>query len=90
MLAEQLFKELLTGDVKMCSDICENGREGADAKRRMLGDCEMVLTVLKGGQSEMTAGLAGDRITEFAKGLGEIASGQIAGKPYTAITSSRT
>jgi hypothetical protein len=38
----------------------------------------------------MAAGLAGYRITELAKSVREITSRQIAGKPHTAITSSRT
>lgn len=63
----------------MGGNICENSREGADAKRRMLGDREMMPARLGSGESEVTAGLAGNRIAEFAKGLGEIASGQIAG-----------
>ena len=46
--------------------------------------------MLKGSQSKVTAGLTGDRVTELAKGLSEIASGQIAGKLHTAITSERT
>ena len=78
------------GDIEICGHIGENGREGADAQRRMLGNREMMLSMLKGSQSKVTAGLTGDRVTELAKGLSEIASGQIAGKPYTAITSSRT
>lgn len=55
-----------------------------------LGDCQMMLPMLMGGESEVTSGLTGDRVTELTKGLGEIASGQIAGKPHTAMTSSRT
>ena len=50
----------------------------------------MMLAMLECGESKVTAGLAGDRVTELAKGLSEIASGQIAGKPHTVITSSRT
>lgn len=89
-LTKQLFKELFTGDIEMCGHIGENGRKGADAKRRMLGNREMMLTMLVGGESEVTACLAGHRVAELAKGLSEITSGQIAGKPHTAITSSRT
>lgn len=50
----------------------------------------MVFAMLVGGESKMTACLASNRVAEFAKGLSEIAPGQIAGEPYTAITSSRT
>ena len=74
----------------MCGHLGENGRESPDAKRSMLGDREMMLAMLIGRQSKVTAGLTGHGVTELAKGLSEIASGQIAGKPYTAITSSRT
>lgn len=74
----------------MRGHISEKGGEGADAKRCMLRDREVVLAMLIGGESKVTAGLAGDRIAKLAKGLSEIAPGQIAGKPHTAITSSRT
>ena len=56
----------------------------------MLGDCQVMLTMLLCGESEMTASLAADGITELAKSLSEIASRQIAGKPHTAMTSSWT
>jgi hypothetical protein len=38
----------------------------------------------------MATGLAGNYVTELAKRLSEVASRQIAGKPHTAMTSSRT
>jgi len=56
----------------------------------MVGNCKVMLAVLVGGESKVAAGLAADRVTEFAKNLSEIASRQIAGKPHTAMTSSRT
>ena len=74
----------------MQGHIGENGREGPDAERSMLGNCEMMLAMLIGSQSKVTTGLAGHRVAELAKSLSEITSGQIAGKPHTAITSSRT
>ena len=45
----------------MCSHIGENGREGPDTKRSMLGNREMVLTMLIGRQSKVTTGLTGGR-----------------------------
>ena len=56
----------------------------------MLGNREMMLAVLVGSESKMAVGLASDRVAELAKSLSEIASRQIAGKPHTAMTSSRT
>jgi hypothetical protein len=56
----------------------------------MLGNSEMMLAVLMGRKAEMAAGLVSDGISELAKILREITSRQIAGKPHTAITSSRT
>ena len=56
----------------------------------MLGNREVVLAVLVGSESKVAAGLASDGVPELAKKLREIASRQIAGKPHTAITSSRT
>lgn len=90
LLAKQPFKKRLAAYLKMRGYIDENGGEGADTKRRMLGDREMMLTMLMRGESKMTACLAGNRVAELVKGLSEIAPGQIAGKPHTAITSSRT
>jgi hypothetical protein len=49
----------------------------------------MMLAVLVSCEAKMAAGLAGDQVPELAKRLSEIASGQIAGKPHTAMTSSR-
>jgi len=56
----------------------------------MLGNCHMVLAMLKRCEAEMAAGLASNRIIELAKGLDEIISRQISGKSHTAMTSSRT
>jgi len=56
----------------------------------MLRNGHMVLTVLKRGEAEVAPVLASDGITELPKDVGEIASRQIAGKPHTAMTSSRT
>lgn len=56
----------------------------------MLGNREMMLALLVDGESKMDISLASDRVAELAKGLGEIASRQIAGKPHTAMTSSLT
>lgn len=56
----------------------------------MQGNRQMMLAVLVSGKSKVAAGLASDRITECAENLGEVASRQIAGKPHTAMTSSRT
>jgi len=56
----------------------------------MLGNRVMMLALLVGGESKMAAGLASDRVAELVKGLSEIASRQIAGKPHTAMTSSLT
>lgn len=50
----------------------------------------MVLAMLKRGETKMATGLASDRVTELSKGLSEIVSRQISGKPHTAMTSSRT
>jgi hypothetical protein len=56
----------------------------------MLGNGEMMLAVLVSGESKMAAGLASDCVAELVESLSEIASRQIAGKPHTAMTSSRT
>jgi hypothetical protein len=56
----------------------------------MLWDCDVVLAMLKRREAKMATGLASTGITELAKRLGEIISREIARKPHTAITSSRT
>ena len=56
----------------------------------MLRNREMMLAMLVGGESKMAAGLASNRVAELVKSLNEIASRQIAEKPHTAMTSSRT
>lgn len=55
----------------------------------MLWDCYVMFAALKRGEAEMATGLASDGIIELAKCVGEIVSRQNAGKPHTAITSSR-
>lgn len=55
----------------------------------MEGNRQMVLTVLEGGEPKMTARLASARMAELTKNLGEVVCQQIAGKPHTAMTSSR-
>ena len=74
----------------MRSHIGKDCRERADTKRGMLGNREMMFAILVSSKAEIAAGLASDGVAELAKRLSEITSRQIAGKPYTAITSSRT
>ena len=74
----------------MCGHVGQDRRERPDTERSMLGNREMMLAVLVGGESKMAAGLASDQVAELAKSLSEIASRQIAGKPHRAMTSSRT
>ena len=74
----------------MCSHIGEDRRERADTERGVLGNREVVLAVLVGSQAQVAAGLASDGVAKRSKNLSEITSRQIAGKPHTAITSSRT
>lgn len=50
----------------------------------------MMLAVLVSREAKMAAGLAGDHLPKLAKRLSEIAFRQIAEKPHTAMTSSRT
>jgi len=56
----------------------------------MVRNRQMVFAMIEGGEAKMTARLASDRIAELTKYLGEVASREIAGKPHTAMTSSRT
>ena len=74
----------------MCGHVGQDRRERPDTERSMLGNREMMLALLVGGESKMAAGLASDPVAELAKSLSEIAPRQIAGKPHTAMTSSRT
>ena len=67
----------------MRGHVGQDCRERHDMERSMLGNREMMLAVLVGGESKMAAGLANDRVAELAKSLSEIASRQIAGKPHT-------
>ncbi len=56
----------------------------------MLRDCQVMLAMLLRGQAKMTTGLTGDGIAELVEYLGQVAAREIAGKPHTAMTSSRT
>ena len=87
---KEFVEQLFTAYLEMRSHIGEDCRERANTKRGMLGNREMMLAVLVGSKAEMAAGLASDGVAELAKRLSEITSRQIAGKPHTAITSSRT
>ena len=56
----------------------------------VVGNHEMMLATLRGGQADVTAGLSCNLITELAEGLCEVIPRKVTGKPHTAITSSRT
>lgn len=56
----------------------------------MTRDGDVVLLRLRRRQSEMGTGLAGNLVTELAKGLRQFVAGQIARKFHNANTSSRT
>lgn len=59
-LGKQSFEQPFTADFKMRSDIGENGRECADAKRGVLGDREMMLASFVGREPNVATGLAGN------------------------------
>lgn len=90
VLAEQSLEKLIAGYIEMRSDIGQDGRERSNAKWCMVRNRDVMLAVLLRCHAKMAAGLASDVIAEFVKGLGKIASREIAGQPHTAMTSSRT
>ena len=55
-----------------------------------MGDSEVMFPMFSCGEAEMATSLASDAIAELAESLREVASREVAGKPHTAITSSRT
>lgn len=88
--AEELLKELLSGQLEVCGDVGKYCGERSDTKRTVLWNRKMMLAMLSGRKPKMATRLAIDRIAKLSKHLGKIASRQIPGKPHTAITSSRT
>ena len=89
-LTKESFENFITTACEVSCNVSKDGCEGPDTEWGMLRNCEVVFTTFKCGEAKMTAGLTGDGIAELAKNLGEIAPRKIAGKPHTAMTSSRT
>ena len=83
-------KQLLAAYLEMHSNIGKDCRERADTERGRLRNRKVMFAMLVGSQAKMAAGLASDGVAELSKSLSKITSRQIAGKPHTAITSSRT
>jgi hypothetical protein len=69
-LPKELVEQLIAAYFEMCGHIGKDGRKRSNAERGMLGNCEVMLTMLMCREAEMTAGLATDGIIEFAKRLG--------------------
>ena len=90
VLTEEPFKDFVASASEMCRDISKDGGQSSNAEWGMLRDCQVMFAILARGETKVTAGLAGDGIAELAEGLGEVVSREIAGKPHTAMTSSRT
>lgn len=62
--------------VKVGGNVREDGVQGADAERLVLGDGDVVLGAFEGGcEAEVAPGLAGDRVAIPHEERGEFASG---------------
>ena len=90
VLTEEPFKDFVVTAFEVRCDISKDGGQSSNAEWGMLRDCQVMFAMIARGETKVTAGLAGDGIAELAEGLGEVASREIAGKPHTAMTSSRT
>jgi hypothetical protein len=60
----------------MVRDIGKNPRKGSDTESFVIGNGEMMLTVLLGGKAKVAAGLPGNLVTPFAQCLGEFPAAQ--------------
>jgi len=56
----------------MFRDIGKDAEEGTNTKGIVIWNREMMLATLGGGKADMTAGLSGNLVTEFAEGLCEV------------------
>jgi hypothetical protein len=74
----------------MIGDFGKNRGERTDTKDGMIGDCDVVLAVLRRRKAYMTAGLACDLIAELSKSFDEIRTGEVPRQPHAAIVSSLT
>ena len=74
----------------MLANIGEDCPDGADAKRRMPRDREMVLALFLSRQPHMAAGLPGHLLTQSPQGFGEVIARDVSGKPHTASSRSWT
>ena len=89
-LTEEPFKQGVAADLEVCRNVSEDSGQGSNTEWGMLRDRQVMLAMFVRGQAKMTAGLAGDGIAEFVECLGQVVAREIAGKPHTAMTSSRT
>ncbi len=89
-LTEEPFKEGVAVDLEVSCNVSKDSRQGFNTEWAMLRDRQMMLAMLVSGQAKMTAGLASDGVAELVEYLSQVATREIARKPHTAMTSSRT
>ena len=74
----------------MLGNIGEDGCQGADTKGVMIRHRDVVLLGMLARQSDVTAGLSGDPITEMPQGRNQFGTSEVARQArHAAMTSSR-
>ena len=74
----------------MAGDVGYNQVESADLKRSVFRDCQVMLTITNGRQSNVTSCLARDLVTEPGKQTGKSIPIDVSVNSHTAMTSSFT
>ena len=87
-LPEQLAHQRVAFDAQVCTDFAENRGQRADAETLVIRDGEVMLTLPKSREPQVAAGFASGFVTKDAKGVGELAPGDVPRQLQAAMTSS--
>lgn len=88
--AEQAIHELAAVDAEVFGDLVQYCRKRADPQGVAVGDRDMMLTALLGGEPKMAPTLASDAVPQGLEEAGDVPARAIPRQPHAAMTSSRT
>ena len=79
LFPEQALREFVGGQLEVFSHIAENPCKRAHTERIRLGNGDVVLPFLRGGESHVTASLARDLVPHASEELGQLQTGEVTG-----------
>src|SRR5262245_48368925 len=73
--AEELHHQVIAAHLEVGGHVSEDAGECPDAERAVVRDGDVMLAALRGGQTHVASGLAGDLVAEATQHLRQVGTG---------------